>query len=156
MNWVSAGVNPIVLPERAVAEGTVWFRHGTVGEVYESLDSAALGAGALSTERFGVQSNPAEIPPDHPLVAATTRAIATETGTTPGVYPALVASDIRFPIRCLNAATVGFGALGGNFYGPNEWVDAGDMHRATRAIIRIVSAWADRVSHGDSWHLPNG
>ncbi|MDE0290321.1 MAG: M20/M25/M40 family metallo-hydrolase [bacterium] len=156
VNWVSAGVNPIVLPERAVAEGTVWFRHGTVGEVYESLDSAALAAGALSTERFGVQSNPAEIPPDHPLVVATTRAIATETGTIPGVYPAHVASDIRFPIRCLSAATVGFGALGGNFYGPNEWVDAGDMHRATRAIIRIVSAWADRVSHGDSWHLPNG
>ena len=53
MNWVSAGVNPIVLPERALAEGTVWFRHETVAEVYESLDRAALRAGALSTERFG-------------------------------------------------------------------------------------------------------
>ena len=94
---------------------------------------------------FGVQSNPAEIPSDHPIVAATTEAIATETGTTPTLYPAHVASDIRFPIRCLNAATVGFGALAGNFYGPNEWVDAADMHRATRVIVRIVSAWADQA-----------
>lgn len=151
VNWVSAGVNPIVLPERAVAEGTVWFRHGTVSEVYESLDRAALKAGALSTERFGVQSNPAEIPTDHPLVTATARAIAAETGAAPGVYPAHVASDIRFPIRCLGAATVGFGALAGNFYGPNEWVDVQDMHRATRVIIRVVAAWADRSAVGDPW-----
>ena len=151
VNWVSAGTNPIVLPERAVAEGSVWFRHGTVAEVYESLNIAALGAGALSTQLFGVQSNPAEIPPHHPIVAATTEAIATETGTTPTLYPAHVASDIRFPIRCLNAATVGFGALAGNFYGPNEWVDTEDMHRATRVIVRIVSAWADQAITVHPW-----
>ena len=151
VNWVSAGTNPIVLPERAVAEGSVWFRHGTVAEVFESSNIAALGAGALSTRLFGVQSNPAEIPPDHPIVAATTEAIATEAGTTPTLYPAHVASDIRFPIRCLNAATVGFGALAGNFYGPNEWVDAADMHRATRVIVRIVSAWADQATTGHTW-----
>ena len=98
-----------------------------------------------------MQSNPAEIPPDHPLVTATTRAIAAETGTTPGVYPAHVASDIRFPIRCLGAATVGFGARAGNFYGPNEWVDAQDMHRATRVIIRVVSAWADQARTEQPW-----
>ena len=119
--------------------------------MYESLNIAALGAGALSTRLFGVQSNPAEIPPHHPIVAATTEAIATETGTTPAVYPAHVASDIRFPIRCLNAATVGFGALAGNFYGPNEWVDAADMHRATRVIVRIVSDWADQATTGHTW-----
>ena len=151
VNWVSAGTDPIVLPERAVAEGSVWFRHGTVADVYGSLNIAALGVGALSTRLFGVQSNPAEIPPHHPLVAATTEAIATETGTTPTLYPAHVASDIRFPIRCQNAATVGFGALAGNFYGPNEWVDAADMHRATRVIVRIVSAWADQAITVHPW-----
>ena len=82
-----AGVNPIVLPERAVAEGTVWFRHGTVTEVYDGLDRATLEAGALSTERFGVQSNPAEIAADYPLVSATTRAIVAETGITPRRVP---------------------------------------------------------------------
>ncbi len=151
VNRVSAGTNPIVLPERAVAEGSVWFRDGTVAEVYESLNVAALGAGAFSTQLFGLQSNPAEIPPDHPLVTATASAIAIETGITPGVYPAHVASDIRFPIRCLTAATVGFGALAGNFYGPNEWVDSVDMHRATRVIIRIVSDWAEQATTGDPW-----
>ncbi len=151
VNRVWAGTDPVVLPERAVAEGAVWFRHGTVAEVHESLQEAALEAGALSTRRFGMQSNPAEIPPDHPLVAATTSAITLETGVTPALYPAHVASDIRFPIRCLNAATVGFGALGGNFYGPNEWVDGADMHRATRVLVRIVSDWADQAQGGTPW-----
>lgn len=151
VNRVSAGFSPIVLPEQAVAEGAVWFRYGTVAEVYKSLDTAALRAGALSTQLFGLQSNPAEIPPDHPLVAATTEAIALETGITPTAYPAHVASDIRFPIRCLKAATVGFGALAGNFYGPNEWVDAADMHTITRVLVRVVSDWADRVTTGRHW-----
>ncbi len=146
VNRVAAGTDPIVLPERAVAEGAIWFREGTVAEIHESLDAVALDAGALSTRRFGLQSNPAETPADHPLVSATTSAIAVETGITPDLYPAHVASDIRFPIRCLNAAAVGFGALGGNFYGPNEWVDAADMHRATRVLVRIVSDWADQAT----------
>ncbi len=151
VNRVAAGDNPVVLPERAVAEGAVWFRRGTVDDTYQSLHRAAQGAGALSTDLFGIRSNPAEIPPSHPLVAATTRGIAAETGTEPGLYPAHVASDIRFPIRCLGAPTVGFGARAGNFYGPNEWVDAEDMHRATRVIIRVVSAWAHHATTGQPW-----
>lgn len=154
-NRVSAGVNPTVLPERAVAEGAAWFRHGAASEVYASLARAAVQAGAASTQLFGLRSNPAEMPTDHPLVGATTEAIAKETGVRPALYPAHVASDIRFPIRCLNAATVGFGALAGNFYGPNEWVDADDMHRATRVIVRIVSEWAERATTGESWRLPD-
>lgn len=146
VNWASAGVNPVVLPERAVAEGAVWFRHGTAAEVYRSLESTASKAGAMSTQMFGVRANPAETPPDHPLVSAAAEAIEAETGAAPSLYPAHVASDIRFPIRCLNAAAVGFGALAGNFYGPGEWVDAEDMHRATRVIIRIVSAWAAQAA----------
>ena len=67
------------------------------------------------------------------------------------MYPAHVASDIRFSIRYLDAATVGLGALAGAFYGPNEWVDAEDMHRATRVIVRIVSAWADQATDGNLW-----
>ena len=151
INRVAAGTDPIVLPEQAEAEGAVWFRDGTVAEIYETLRVAALEAGAVSTRRFGLQSNPAETPTDHPLVRATTSAIAIETGTTPDLYPAHVASDIRFPIRCLNAAAVGFGALGGNFYGPNEWVDAADMHRATRVLVRIVSDWANQATAGSPW-----
>ena len=135
----------MVLPERAVAQGAVWFRSDTAAEVYRSLNSVALEEGALVAKVFGLRSNPAETPADHPLVAATSAAIAAETGTTPNLYPAHVASDIRFPIRCLGAPTVGFGALAGDFYGPNEWVDADDMHRATRVIVRVVSAWADRA-----------
>ena len=151
VNRVSAGENPTVLPVRAVAEGAVWFRHGTFTEVYQRMTGAARQAGASSTRLFGVRSNPAEIPSDHPLVDLTARAIAAENGATPGAYPAHVASDIRFPIRCLNTPTVGLGALAGNFYGPNEWVDTYDMHRATRVLIRVVSAWSDRAMSGSPW-----
>lgn len=151
VNRVAAGENPMVIPERAAAEGAVWFRRGTVSDVYRSLDQVALRSGARSTERFGVQSNPAEISPDHPLVAVTAEAIAAESGTVPHLYPAHVASDIRFPIRCLDAPTVGFGARAGNFYGPDEWIDAQDMHRATRVIVRIVSAWAGDTTAGQPW-----
>ena len=153
VNGVAAGTDPIVLPERAVAEGAVWFRDGTGHSYRDSREPGRgrLWGGALSTRRFGLQSNPAEIPSDHPLVRATTSAIAVKTGITPDLYPAHVASDIRFPIRCLNAASVGFGALGGNFYGPNEWVDTADMHRATRVLVRIVSDWADQATVGRIW-----
>ena len=151
VNRVSAGANPTVLPERAVAEGAVWFRRGAFAEVYQRLAGVAMEAGACSTAMFGVRSNPAEIPSDHPLADLTARAVRAETGAAPRVYPAHVASDIRFPIRCLGAATVGFGALAGNFYGPDEWVDAEDMHRATRVVCRIVSAWAGHVTAGRPW-----
>ena len=104
-----------------------------------------------STGLFGVRSNPAEVPSGHPLVNLTARAIRAETGADPRAYPAHVASDIRFPIRCLGAATAGFGALAGNFYGPDEWVDAEDMHRDTRALIRIVSAWAGHLTDERPW-----
>ena len=151
VNRVSAGVDPTVLPEQAVAEGAVWFRRGTFTEVYERLATVAMEAGAGSTALFGVRSNPAEVPSGHPLVGLTAGAVRAETGAAPGVYPAHVASDIRFPIRCLGAPTVGFGALAGNFYGPDEWVDAEDMHRATRVLVRIVSAWAEEVTGGRPW-----
>lgn len=148
VNRVSAGESPTVLPEHAVAEGAVWFRRGTFTEVYERLATVALEAGAGSTALFGLRSNPAEVPSGHPLVDLTARAVQAETGATPRVYPAHVASDIRFPIRCLGAPAVGFGARAGNFYGPDEWVDAEDMHRATRVLVRIVSAWSGRVTDG--------
>lgn len=151
VNRLSAGVGPTVLPEHAVAEGAVWFRRGTFTEVYERLATVAMEAGASSTALFGVRSNPAEVPSDHPLAGLTAQAVRAETGDSPRVYPAHVASDIRFPIRCLGAPAVGFGALAGNFYGPDEWVDADDMHRATRVIVRIVSAWAGHVTGGRPW-----
>lgn len=153
VNRVSAGIDPIVLPERAVAEGSIWFRRGTWLNVYQNLNHVALDAGAQSTQLFGMRSNPAETPDNHPLASATARAIASETGIVPEVYPAHVASDIRFPVRCLGVPAVGFGALAGNFYGPNEWVDAADLHRATRVIIRIVAAWAEQATGENPWPL---
>ena len=148
VNRIWAGESPTTLPEHAVAEGAVWFRRGTFTEVYERLAAVAKEAGARSTALFGLRSNPAEVPSGHPLAGLTAGAVRAETGVAPRVYPAHVASDIRFPIRCLGAPAVGFGALAGNFYGPDEWVDAEDMHRATRVLVRIVSAWADEVTDG--------
>ena len=146
VNRVAAGADPLVVPEQAVAEGAVWFQSETASQLYDRLSRVALEAGASSTAMFGLRSNPARIPTDHPLVVATKSAITAETGIIPGLYPAHVASDIRFPIRCLGVPAVGFGCLGGNFYGPNEWVNADDLHRSTRVLVRMVSAWADRAT----------
>ena len=148
VNRVQAGEDPTFLPELAFAEGAVWFRHGTFSEVFDRLSEVALRAGAQSSRLFGMRSNPAEMPSDHPLVQLTGQSVRAETGVWPGNYPAHVASDIRFPLRCLNVATVGFGASAGNFYGPDEWVDAADLHRATRVIIRVVTAWAEQTTAG--------
>ena len=49
------------------------------------------------------------------------------------------ASDIRFPMRCLDVPAVGFGATAGQFYGPNEWVDLASLHDSTAVVARMLT-----------------
>ena len=142
VNRVSAGTDPIVLPERAVAEGAVWFRHGTAAGVYESLRLVALGAGALSTRRFGLQCNPAEIPSDHPLVTATASAIAIETGTTPGLYPAHVAFGHPLPYPMPQCGDRRFRSIGWELLRPER------MGRRRRCAPGDPRTGKDRVGLG--------
>jgi len=69
-------------------------------------------------------------------------AISGVTGTAPRPYRNHYAGDIRFPIRVLGAPAFGVGSLGGDFYGPNEWVDEDDLVRLTAVIIDTVRRWS--------------
>ena len=62
----------------------------------------------------------------------------------PRGYPGHAASDIRFPIRVAGIPAVGFGALGGGFYGPDEWVDLPSVQRTTDALVRSVLHLSER------------
>lgn len=67
--------------------------------------------------------------------------IANITGQEPKSYPNHYAGDIRYPIRLLGVPAYGIGSLGGNFYGPNEWVDVDDLVRLTAVLIDTVEGW---------------
>ncbi|NKB87079.1 MAG: M20/M25/M40 family metallo-hydrolase [Acidobacteria bacterium] len=69
-------------------------------------------------------------------------AIGDVTGTPPNAYPNHYAGDIRYPIRLLDAPAFGIGSLGGNFYGPNEWVDEDDLVRLVAVIVETMHRWA--------------
>ncbi len=66
-------------------------------------------------------------------------AIRDVTGTEPASYPNHYGGDIRFPLRLLGVPAFGIGSLGGNFYGPDEWIDIDDLVRLVAVIILGVS-----------------
>ena len=63
-------------------------------------------------------------------------------GKAPKSYPNHYAGDIRYPIRLLGVPAYGIGSLGGNFYGPNEWVDIDDLVKLTAVLVDTVEGWA--------------
>lgn len=68
-------------------------------------------------------------------------AIEEVTGISPASYPNHYGGDIRFPLRLLRVPAFGIGSRGGNFYGPDEWVDIDDL---VRLVAVIILALADR------------
>jgi acetylornithine deacetylase len=61
------------------------------------------------------------------------------TGISPASYPNHYGGDIRFPLRLLGVPAFGIGSRGGNFYGPDEWVDIDDLVRLVAVIILTLS-----------------
>lgn len=140
------------VPESARARVRVLFTvdvpwRDLLGELRAELDAyiAGLPVGggtySASLERDGLATNFGtvgwESPASHELRAAIERI----TGTAPRPYRNHYAGDIRFPIRILQSPAFGIGSLGGDFYGPNEWVDEDDLVRLTAVIIETVIAW---------------
>ena len=71
------------------------------------------------------------------------RSIEEVTGKAPKAYPNHYAGDIRYPIRLLGVPAYGIGSVGGNFYGPNEWVDVDDLVRLVAVLVQTLSGWND-------------
>ena len=92
----------------------------------------------------GLRASPARTDRRSALVRAASRSIDEVTGRRPVAYAGHAASDIRFPVLCAGIPAIGFGALGGGFYGPDEWVDLDSVDATTTALARTVVRLSSR------------
>lgn len=99
------------------------------------------GTFAVSLETVGYRTNPGKAGWDEPVSKVLRQSISDVTGRAPDAYPNHYAGDIRYPIRLLDVPAYGIGSLGGNFYGPNEWVDIDDLVRLVAVLIQTLSGW---------------
>lgn len=93
-------------------------------------------------ERTGLATNPGAVDWDSPYCLGLREAITEISGSEPAAYGNHYAGDIRFPIRLLGVPAFGVGSIGGNFYGPNEWVDEDDLVRLAAVVIDTTRKWA--------------
>lgn len=145
---VAAGEAAGLTPVRCEADARVLFRgKKTVRGVLEAFRSAAEdppargsgGSFGFDVTAPGLRANPAETAWNDALAADLRSAVAGITGHEPVPYADHLASDIRFPIRVRRAASLGIGSLGGNFYGPDEWVDLDDLVRLVAVLVLFGS-----------------
>ena len=141
---VVAGKAAGLTPVRCDADARVLFRGTrTVAGVLVAFrraaeDQPARGSGGcfgFEATAPGLRANPAETGWNDSLAVELHSAVAGITGREPVPYADHLASDIRFPIRLRGAASLGVGSLGGNFCGPDEWVDSDDLVRLVAALV---------------------
>ena len=97
----------------------------------------------LSIEPVGYRTNPGAADWDAPVSRVLRGAIEDVSGRAPDAYPNHYAGDIRYPIRLLGVPAYGIGSIGGNFYGPNEWVDLDDLVKLVAVLAQTMSGWSD-------------
>ena len=95
----------------------------------------------ISIEPSGYRTNPGAADWDAPVSTTLRDAITDVTGRAPDSYPNHYAGDIRYPIRLLGVPAYGIGSLGGNFYGPNEWVDVDDLVGLVAVLVQTLTNW---------------
>lgn len=91
----------------------------------------------------GFRTNPGAAEWDAPVSRVLRNSIEDVTGRAPDAYPNHYAGDIRYPIRLLDVPAYGIGSIGGNFYGPNEWVDIDDLVKLVAVLIQTLSEWSE-------------
>jgi acetylornithine deacetylase len=147
---LNAGTTIGSVPDAAVAEMRVLFDDGAPWSSLLDDIRAALaqhfkelptknGSYSFSLEPGVMRSNAASVGWDEPTTLALRRAIEEITGQAPASYRNHYNGDIRFPLRLLECPAFGIGSIGGNFYGPNEWVDLDDLVRLVAVLILFVS-----------------
>jgi acetylornithine deacetylase/succinyl-diaminopimelate desuccinylase-like protein len=93
----------------------------------------------FSLEPGAMRCNAGSSPWDGPYCRIVRAAIEDVTGIAPASYPNPYGGDIRFPLRLLGVPAFGIGSRGGNFYGPDEWVDIDDLVRLVAVIVLALS-----------------
>ncbi len=102
---------------------------------------AADSAYQFVLETVGYRTNPGAADWNIPVSRVLRDSIEDVTGRAPDAYPNHYAGDIRYPIRLLDVPAYGIGSIGGNFYGPNEWVDIDDLVKLVAVLIQTLSGW---------------
>lgn len=92
-------------------------------------------------DAIGYRTNPGAADWDAPVSRVLRDAIEDVAGRPPDAYPNHYAGDIRYPIRLLDVPAYGIGSIGGNFYGPNEWVDVDDLVNLVAVLVQAMSGW---------------
>jgi len=152
VGWMEAGERPGGVPRSARAQLRLLFDGEHQWRTLLAAMQAALVDFAApegpNGERFtveliplGMRCNPGAVDWDAPVTQALRASIADVTGKAPLSYPNHYAGDIRYPLRLLGAPAFGIGSLGGNFYGPNEWVDLDDLVRLVAVTVHTVVRW---------------
>lgn len=95
-----------------------------------------------SLNLVGYRTNPGEAEWSLPVSRTLRSAIEEVTGRAPDAYPNHYAGDIRYPIRLLGVPAYGIGSTGGNFYGPNEWVDIDDLVNLVAVLVTTLRGWS--------------
>ncbi|MGI9204728.1 MAG: M20 family metallopeptidase [Woeseiaceae bacterium] len=95
----------------------------------------------FALDTVGYRTNPGAADWNIPVSQVLRNSIEDVTGRAPDAYPNHYAGDIRYPIRLLGVPAYGIGSLGGNFYGPNEWVDIDDLVKLVAVLIQTLSGW---------------
>lgn len=141
---VAAGQAAGLTPVRCDAEARVLFRgkktaHGVMDAFRRAAEDEPArdsgGSFGFEVTAPGLRANPAETAWADTLAVQLRSAVADITGREPVPYADHLASDIRFPIRLWEAPSLGIGSLGGNFYGPDEWVDLDDLVRLVAVLV---------------------
>lgn len=142
-----AGAAAYEVPDVASFVVACWFTDGDLASALTGFD-ARLRALALDDweeqhppmlRPVGTRANPASCR-SSPFARWAEEIISDCTSEGVEDYDWHSASDIRFPMRCLNVPSVGFGASAGSFYGPGEWVDLASMHASTEVIARMLTS----------------
>ena len=104
---------------------------------------AQSGSFDSDIQAAGYRTNPGAADWEAPVSQVLRGSIEDVTGRAPDAYPNHYAGDIRYPIRLLGVPAYGIGSVGGNFYGPNEWVDIDDLVRLVAVLIQTLSGWSE-------------
>lgn len=152
---LDAGERSSTVPDECRAQVRVLFDEPqTASVLLRQLESAlagyrtalvsARGAFDLELAVSGFASNPASAPWGEASSVAVRASIEAVMGTAPAPHTRHVAGDIRYPMRITGAPAFGIGSLGGNFYGPDEWVDVDDLVNLVAVTVLTLERWARR------------
>ena len=110
-------------------------------DAFATVSGSAEQSYTFAVDPIGYRTNPGAADWDAPVSRVLRDSIENITGRSPDAYPNHYAGDIRYPIRLLGVPAYGIGSIGGNFYGPNEWVDIDDLVRLVAVTIQTMRGW---------------